>query len=107
MSEPPVFLRLLGMAFLSLAVGYWLGLRETYRGEHPAATVTVGIVSNGGSCLILLFYGLRGTWNDWQGPGPVFMWASVVATGLVTAGLIAYGLRPADAEPGSQPAANG
>ncbi len=46
--EPEGFVRLLGMAYLALTLGYWFGLQELRNGTYPAATVRVGIVSNGG-----------------------------------------------------------
>ena len=49
--NPPVFLRLLGMAYLALAVGYAFGLRDSLGGKYPIGTVWVGIVGNGGALL--------------------------------------------------------
>jgi hypothetical protein len=58
--EPPVFIKLLGMAFTALWVGYVCGLREIENGRYPALSVSLGIVSNGGAALLLAIYGIGG-----------------------------------------------
>ena len=90
--EPQLFLRMLGMAFAALTVGYVFGLC-TWRAEgvYPAQTIWVGIVSNGGSCLLLCFFAARGAWAQWGRIARAFMWGSLVATGAITAGLVAFG----------------
>lgn len=44
--------RLLGMAYLALAVMYGLGLQEALDGQVPHSTIIVGLVSNGGGALL-------------------------------------------------------
>jgi hypothetical protein len=87
-----LFIKLLGMAYLALVVGYGFGLRESLRGRRAIGTIWVGIVSNGGACLLLTFYGLSGAWNTWGNLLPWAMWASIGATGLITLGLVLFGL---------------
>jgi hypothetical protein len=88
-----IFIHLLGWAYLSLVVGYYFGLRESWKGRRAIHVIWVGIVSNGGACLFLTFYGLSGAWNTWGDFARLAMWTSVGATGLITLGLILFGLR--------------
>lgn len=88
--EQAVFIRLLGMAYTALLVGYAFGFFSIIQeGIYPRGVVWTGIVSNGGACLLLGVF--RNTWDAWHGCAPLLMWASFVATGLITAGLIAFG----------------
>lgn len=87
------FVRMLGWAYLALCVGYAFGLQATRRGEYLPGPLWVGIVSNGGACLYLLYYGLTGEWRDWGGFVQFVLWSSVVATAGITAGLYWFGLR--------------
>jgi hypothetical protein len=89
--EPPLFLRLLGMAYSALVIGYGFGLRESLRGVYPAASVWVGMVSNGGACLLLVIAAIQGAWAHWGVIAQSVMWGSLVGTGLITAGLIRFG----------------
>lgn len=41
---PPIFIRLLGMAYGSLLVSYGFGLVAVRRGKYPSSTVWTGIV---------------------------------------------------------------
>ena len=67
--EPQLFLRLLGVAYL----------------------VWVGIVSNGGAFVVLGIAAILGTWSAWGFFAQVSMWISLLGTGGITAGLIAFG----------------
>ena len=96
--EPQVFLRLLGMAYTALVVGYVFGLLASLHGEYPLGVVWTGIVSNGGACLVLAVAAALGAWAEWGGFAQLVMWASLLGTGAITAGLVVYGpCRPADA----------
>jgi hypothetical protein len=88
---PPVFIRLLGMAYGALLVGYVFGLIESLDGRYPRQAVWAGIVSNGGAFLLLSMAAFRHVWDTWDGWAPAFMWGSLGATGLISAGLIAFG----------------
>lgn len=88
---PPIFIRLLGMAYGALLVGYVFGLIESLNGRYSRQTVWTGIASNGGAFLLLSLGALQRVWTTWEGWAPIFMWASLGATGLITAGLIAFG----------------
>ena len=89
--EPILFLRLLGVAYVALVVGYAFGWRETRRGSYPSVVVWIGIVSNGGACLLLLIAAIHGAWADWAGIAPVLMWGSLVGTGAISIGLVLLG----------------
>jgi hypothetical protein len=89
-----IFLRLLGMAYAALLVGYVFAFNATLRGEYPLTTLWVGIVSNGGVSLILLIYGLLGYWKSWSAIAKSMMWFSMLATALITIGLVMTGLKP-------------
>ncbi len=78
-----LFVRMLGWAYLALCVGYAFGLAAALKGGRLMGPIWVGIVSNGGACLYLLFYGLSGTWSDWGLPLQILAWGSAVATALL------------------------
>ena len=87
-----LFVRLLGWAYLALCVGYAFGLGAALRGERLMGPIWVGIVSNGGACGYLCAYGLSGSWAAWPAPVQVVAWGSAVATALITAGLVIFGV---------------
>ena len=61
-----LFVRLLGWAYLALCVGYGFGLAAARRGEFLPGPAWTGIVSNGGACALLLYFGLTGAWSGWR-----------------------------------------
>lgn len=87
--EQAIFIRLLGMAYAALLVGYAFGYFAIQGGTYPRGVVWTGIVSNGGACMLLGLF--SSTWGAWHGYAPALMWASFVATALITAGLFAFG----------------
>lgn len=91
--EEMMFLRMLGWAYLALCVGYAFALVDAHRGHRLVGTVWVGIVSNGGACALLLQYGVSGSWQAWGALAQIILWGSAISTGLITAGLLGYGLR--------------
>ena len=88
-----MFVRMLGWAYLALCVGYSFGLQASLQGKRLMGPIWVGIVSNGGACLYLCYYGLSGAWSQWPGVIQFIAWSSAVATALITAGLYKYGVR--------------
>jgi len=92
MPVPPVFLRLLGAAYLALLTGYSLGLRKLQRGGDIADVVWVGTVSNGLASVVLFISGFMGKWQSWGIVARLYMWGAALATGLITVGLITTGL---------------
>jgi hypothetical protein len=88
---PTIFLRLLGMAYAALLVGYVFGLRSALQGNYPAGAVWAGIVSNGGAFLLLCGAATQGTWAAWGVVARMVMWGSLLSTGAITLGLVVYG----------------
>ncbi len=88
-----MFVRLLGWAYLALCVCYFFGLRASLAGKRLMGPIWVGIVSNGGACAYLLYYGATGTWAAWGLGLQLIAWGSAVATALITLGLFVYGVR--------------
>lgn len=87
-----MFVRMLGWAYLALCVGYAFGLHAAWHGRRMAGPIWVGIVSNGGACAYLCFYGATGAWARWSGTMQFIGWSSAVATALITIGLIVFGV---------------
>ena len=88
-----MFVRMLGWAYLALCVGYYFALKASLDGKRLMGPIYVGLVSNGGACLYLLYYGLMGAWASWGGVIQFIAWASVVATALITLGLYLFGIK--------------
>ena len=89
--SPLIFLRLLGVAYLALTIGYVFGLRDLRKGTYPAGVIWMGIVSNGGACVALAVAGVFHAWDAWGMFAQVFMWGSLAATGALTIGLAVCG----------------
>ncbi|MEM8768952.1 MAG: hypothetical protein AAGE43_16010 [Pseudomonadota bacterium] len=93
-TEPTdLFLRLLGWAYVALCVGYGFGLRAALADERLAGPIWVGIVSNGGASLYLTYYGASGAFSELTPLLQVLLWSSALATGLITLGLVQFGVR--------------
>jgi len=88
-----MFVRMLGWAYLALCVGYAFGLSASIKGQRALGPIWVGIVSNGGACGYLLYFGLSGEWAEWGGFVQFVLWSSVAATAAITAGLYFFGAR--------------
>lgn len=88
-----MFVRMLGWAYLALCVGYGFGLAAAMSGTRLMGPIWVGIVSNAGACLYLLYYGLTGTWTNWGLLVQALAWGSALATALITFGLYWFGVR--------------
>ena len=94
-----MFLRMLGWAYIALCVNYWFGLEASLKDEPIlVAPIVVGLVSNGGACLLLLFHLLISSEVSVSNFSPLvqfLLWASTVTTFLITSGLYVFGYRPA------------
>lgn len=88
-----MFVRMLGWAYIALCVGYYFGLKAALDGKRLMGPIWVGIVSNGGACLYLLYFGVSGAWASWGGAIQFIAWGSCVATALITLGLYRYGVQ--------------
>lgn len=91
--ENYMFIRMLGWAYLALCFGYYFALKASLNGKRLMGPIWVGIVSNGGACLYLLYYGVIGSWSSWGGAVQFIAWGSVGATALITLGLYVYGVK--------------
>lgn len=91
-----MFIRMLGWAYLALCVGYCFALRAALDGHRLMGPIWVGLVSNAGGCVYLLYYGVAGTWSEWGVTIQFIGWSSVVATALITLGLLMFGVRGTD-----------
>jgi hypothetical protein len=89
--EIVIFLQLLGVAYAALTVGYSLGLRSAINGIYPADAVWLGIASNGGALALLALAGAMGTFSAWPECARLAIGLSMLALGLLTLGLIAFG----------------
>ncbi len=89
--RPEVFLRLLGMAYLALVVGYAFGYRQATSCIYPREAVWMGIVSNGGATVVLTIAAISGAWSGWGPFAQAYMWISLVCVALITAGLTLFG----------------
>ena len=97
--EPQLFLRLLGMAYTALVVGYGFGLRAAMQNQYPHDVVWVGVVSNGGACILLANAAATSVWADWGNIAQWIMWGSLAGTGLIMLGLIWFGLLASSSKP--------
>ena len=88
-----MFVRMLGWAYLALCVGYYFALKASLHGKRLMGLIWVGMASNGGACLYLLYYGVIGSWSSWGGAVQFIAWGSVGATALITLGLYVYGVK--------------
>jgi len=90
--EPIIYIRLLGVAYLALVVGYCFGLKDALYGVYPKVIVLVGIVSNGGAAMIIGYYDIFGYFKDWEKLSRNVMRVSMVLLLGITLGLCYYGV---------------
>lgn len=87
-----LFVRLLGWAYLALCVGYAFGLHASMRGIRAPGPIWVGIVSNGGACVFLLYFGVSGAWTSWGSLLQLLLWLSALTTALIAVALYVFGV---------------
>ena len=92
-ADDSMFLRLLGWAYLALCVNYAFGLQESLKENVVAGPIIVGLVSNGGACLWLLYFGASGAWTKYAFFVQFVGWSSVAATFFITLGLYLFGYK--------------
>lgn len=92
-SDDLMFVRMLGWAYLALCIGYAFGLKSSLRGKRALGPIWVGIVSNGGACVLLLLFGLSASWNDMASLVQFVFWSSAAATAAITVGLWIWGVK--------------
>lgn len=88
-----MFIRMLGWAYLALCVGYAFGLATSLQWHRALGLIWVGIVSNGGACAYLIYYGVSGEWVQWGGFVQFVLWSSVTATAAIATGLYFFGVK--------------
>jgi hypothetical protein len=86
--EPAIFLRLLGVSYIALCIGYGWGMVLLNRGENPFGILLMGMVSNGFACILIIFFGITGTYKDWSLLGKIYIYLSAGITGSITLLLI-------------------
>ena len=91
-----MFVRMLGWAYLALCVGYWFGLQAALQGRRAMGPIWVGILSNGGAFLYLIYYAVTGAWESWGAIIQFVGWASIGATMFITIGLYQFGVKGDD-----------
>ena len=88
-----LFIRLLGWAYLALCVGYGFAFFAALEGERLMAIIWMGLVSNGGACLYLIYFGTSGSWSSWGIAAQIMAWSSVAATAIICMGLFRFGIQ--------------
>lgn len=81
--EPLIFVRLLGVAYLALLVGYYGGLKLLENNQSPISVINMGLVSNGGAALVFLYFGLTGGWSTWGIGAQLYMWLLTLGGGMM------------------------
>jgi hypothetical protein len=92
-SNDLMFVRMLGWAYLALCIGYAFGLKFSLLGKRALGPIWVGIVSNGGACVLLLLFGLSASWNDMASFVQFIFWSSAATTAAITVGLWIWGVK--------------
>lgn len=88
-----MLIRMLGWAYLSLCVGYGFGRRAALSGQILEGPIWMGVVSNGGACSFLIYYGATGSWEGLHLGVKFILWSSAIATVAITIGLYLFGVR--------------
>ena len=91
--EPLIFVRLLGVAYLALVVGYIGGIKLINNNQSPIHAIDMGIVSNGAAALTILYFGVTGSWSNWGNGAQIYMWCILAASALMTVNLCRARLR--------------
>lgn len=91
--EPMLFVRLLGVAYFALLVGYYYGIGTIKTGGDITPVLSMGIVSNGLAFLTIALYGFGGRFSAWGGGARAFMWISALGALTMAANLLWFRLR--------------
>lgn len=81
--EPMIFVRLLGVAYLALLLGYYGGLKSIDSNQIPISAINMGLVSNGGGAMVFVYFGLIGSWSSWGSGARIYMWLLTVGAGMM------------------------
>ena len=93
--ENTILLSLLGWAYVALCVGYGYGFLQARKGIREKGILAMGVVSNGGACLIMLFNTMIGMAPELTLFGNIIALGSVAFTGFFAVSLYLLGLREA------------
>jgi hypothetical protein len=86
--EPIFFIRLLGLAYLSLLIAYEWARRQYKQGKKAEGILLTGIVSNGGVSFFILISGILGMFSSWGILSRIFIWISAAVTMLLALALV-------------------
>ena len=96
---PGLFRRLLGAAYLALAIGYTGGLASYDAGRYPTFVVAMGIVSNGVAAVLIAGAWVTGALADWGTVAVAYMQFSALVTAGITSALLLSWFSRRDAAP--------
>lgn len=82
--QPLIFVRLLGIAYCALLIGYYGGIKALDKHQDPIVVLNMAIVSNGGAGLIFLYFGITGGWSGWGAGAQIYMWLFTLGTFIMT-----------------------
>ena len=86
--QPLVIVRLLGVAYPALIVGYYGGIQGLRKGRRPLSVIDMGLVSNGLASLVLFFFGITNHWSAWSKGAQIYMWLLAVGALVMTLQLL-------------------
>jgi len=90
--DPPIFGRLLGVAYCALLAGYISGLVALRQGSWPTGIIWMGIISNGGASVLLFHAWILGQWKELRSLTRGFQIFSMLLVMAITTGLVTFGL---------------
>jgi len=91
-TEPILFVRLLGAASLALCMHYALGALDLRRGEDPTDVVVIAVMHCGMSAAIIWRYALLGHYRRWPWITRVYVYSAGAAMTALALGLLFVGL---------------
>ena len=90
-ADAMLFVRLLGIAYAALCVGYYGGLQLLENRSALQYVIYMGLVSNGFAGLVFLFYGVTGRWASYEIGLQIYLWLLVVGAFYMTLRLFYLG----------------
>jgi protein-S-isoprenylcysteine O-methyltransferase Ste14 len=85
--QPLMFVRLLGVAYLALIVGYYSGIKALDNNRSPIFAIDMGLVSNGLAGLVFFYFGITGGWSGWSIGAQIYMWLLLAGAVMITLNL--------------------
>ena len=79
-----LFVRLLGVAYAALCVGYYGGIQLLEDQQAVRYVIYMGLVSNGFAGLIFLIYGVTGRWTSYAIGMQIYLWLLVAGAFYMT-----------------------